>query len=125
LAARYAVVQRYGRVGALLVLGYEERWRHRHSTGARSRRPRGDEAVARCLEGLLDGFAELDAVDMDELLAELDAAAGTPQGPDAEARRWLHATYAIAARDGTDAAHRAYMEALDRVLRLARSRLAS
>jgi len=46
-------------------------------------------------------------------------------GDGIDAHRWLHATYAIAARDGTPAAHQAYMRALDRVMRLVRPLLAS
>ena len=42
-----------------------------------------------------------------------------------DAHRWLHATYAVAARDGTPGAHRAYMRALDRVMRLVRPLVAS
>lgn len=123
-AARNAVVQRYGRVGALLVLGFEERWRDRH-TPRPSRITGADAEVRRRLEALLDGFHDLDATGLDDLLFELDRAAGAPgEDASAETRRWLHVTYAVAARDGTDAAHRAYMEALDRVLRQARSRIA-
>lgn len=128
VAARTAVVQRYGRVGALVVLGYEERWRSRHVPSADRRQDAvaTQTSVAERLEALLDGFAELDASELHELLADLDRAAGAPADDDvAEARRWLHVTYAVAARDGTDAAHRAYMQALDRVLRQARARIAS
>lgn len=133
-AARHAVVQRYGRVGALLVLAYEQRWTLRHSVSAgrsratgRAGRGRTDgRDVIRCLDALLEHFADVDAVELDELLDDLDRAGGAgPGGEEAEARRWLHATYAVAARDRTDAAHRAYMEALDRVLRLASPRIAS
>ena len=42
-----------------------------------------------------------------------------------KARRWLHATYAVAGRDGRDDAHRAYMVALDGVMQLARCLVAS
>jgi hypothetical protein len=37
----------------------------------------------------------------------------------------LHATYAQAARDGTEAAHRAYMAALETVMRQAGRAIAS
>ena len=45
--------------------------------------------------------------------------------PCAEAHRWLHATYAVAARDETVVAHQAYMRALDAVLRHVRTPVAS
>jgi hypothetical protein len=146
VAARHAVVQRYGYVGALLVLGFEDRWRrlNRSATAGpiSARRHPGVAELWPCLDRLIDDFARLDASELDTLLAEIDRAAGAHAGevvgpPDTdwagaawtaaepEARRWLHATYAVAARDGTGAAHRAYMDALDRLLRLARSRLAS
>ena len=57
------------------------------------------------------------------LLCEIDedeGYAGDAEGIDAH--RWLHATYAVAARDGTPGAHRAYMCALDRVMRLVTGR---
>lgn len=139
-AARMAVVQRYGRVGALLVMGYEGRFRSRHgSTG---------DGNPRELELLVDGFAVMDVHEVHEVLSLLDgldegdrrsgrqasaSGAGTQaagwleaeQSDSVAARRWLEATYAIAARDGTEADHRAYMRALDRVMRLAARRLAS
>jgi hypothetical protein len=116
-AARHAVVQRYGRVGALLVVGYEGRWRARHGLGGPVNPPD--------MEHLLDRFASLDAEELQVLLARLDRAEGVDEDEEASrARRWLHATYAVAARDGSDAAHRDYMEALDRVMRLAGRRLA-
>ncbi len=116
-AARHAVVQRYGRVGALLVVGYEGRWRAAHGEGGRANPPE--------LEQLLDQFFDIDASELQTLLARLEQSDGVdPDDEGAEARRRLHATFAVAARDGTDAAHRAYMEALDRVMRLAAPRLA-
>jgi len=121
-AARHAVVQRYGRVGALLVVGYEGRWRARSVHGGRPNPPE--------LEELLDRFAQLEADELARLLAGIDraeAARFEAAGPGEEpcARRWMHATYAVAARDGTYAAHRAYMTAFDGVVRLAARRLAS
>ena len=114
--ARHAVVQRYGRVGALLVVGFEERHRARA----------GGEAVAVPeLEELLDGFPSADAAGLDGILAALDGEHPDDVDEENTARRWLHATYAVAERDGTDEAHRAYMDALDRLLRLAGRRLAS
>ncbi|MDE3086760.1 MAG: hypothetical protein KGJ77_08335 [Acidobacteriota bacterium] len=115
-AARHAVVQRYGRVGALLVLGFEDRWR----AGA------GEEAAAPAgLEELVDRFPHAGAEELEGLLAALDGARGGVPDDTEAARRWLHATYAVAERDGTDTAHRAYMDALDRLLRLAGRPLAS
>ncbi len=127
--ARAAVVQRFGRVGALLVLGYEERGRARHlapvnghiSAGV-SERPDADAH----LETLVQLFDQLGARDLYWLLCEIDedeGFAGDLEGIDAH--RWLHATYAVAARDGTPDAHRAYMCALDRVMRLVRPLVAS
>ena len=61
-----------------------------------------------------------------ELLCEIDDDEGFVGDEDGvDAHRWLHATYAVAARDGTPAAHRAYMRALDRVMRLVRPLVAS
>lgn len=114
-AARHAVVQRYGRVGALLVVGYEGRWHGRDD------RPNPPE-----LETLLDHFAELSADELDGLLAGIERAEGVdPDDEAVAARRLLHATYARAARDGTDGAHRAYMAALETVMRQAGRALAS
>ncbi|MHB8681959.1 MAG: hypothetical protein ACYDA2_07690 [Acidimicrobiales bacterium] len=118
-AARHAVVQRYGRVGALLVVGFEERWRRRNRAGAH-------EVPCPPLEHLLDRFPSLGAEEIDVLLREVDRSEGEPtDGETLAARRWLHATYAVAARDGSDTTHRAYMCALDRVMRQARPILAS
>lgn len=116
-AARHAVVQRYGRVGALLVVGYEGR----AADAGHANPPE--------LDRLLDDFTEMDAEEIEDLLAALPGAELPVDhlGGDeaAAARRWLAATYAVAARDRTDAAHRAYMTALERVMRLAARRLAS
>jgi len=119
-SARHAVVQRYGRVGALLVLGYEGRWRASAGSDA-SPNPAA-------LELLLDHFGELEVDELEGLLARLEGDETRPRrGGDevTSVRRKLHATYAVAARDGTDAAHHAYMEALERFMGLARRRLAS
>jgi len=60
------------------------------------------------------------------LLCEIDEDEGFAGDTDGvDAHRWLHATYALAARDGTPVAHRAYMSALDRVMRLVRPLVAS
>jgi len=118
-SARHAVVQRYGRVGALLVLGYEGRWRAVDGGDA--------SANPAALEQLLDHFGELEVDELEGLLARLEGDTDPRRGGDevTSVRRTLHATYAVAARDGTDAAHHAYMEALERFMGLARRRLAS
>jgi hypothetical protein len=121
------VVQRFGRVGALLVLGYEERGRAQ-SVGPfnGSREPVGRDTPDPHIECLVQDFAHLDAIELYELLCEIDEDDGFARGADdLDAHRWLHATYAVAARDGTRAAHRAYMYALDRVMRLVRPLVAS
>jgi hypothetical protein len=125
-AARAAVVQRFGRVGALLVLGYEARGRARHLVAVT-----GDRALERTrrtdshIETLVRDFATIDARDLYALLCEIDQDEGFSGDEGFDAHRWLHATYAVAARDGTMAAHRAYMAALDRVMRLVRPFVAS
>lgn len=124
--ARNAVVQRYGRAGALLVIGYEERWLAAGGPGPAPTDEAGrDPAFLALLDQLIDGFGDLDTAQLAELLAAVEAAEGSPSdGEVPRARRWLHATYAVAARDGTDTAHRAYMVALDAVMRLATPRIA-
>jgi len=115
--ARAAVIQRYGLVGALVVVGYEERWRR--SASGDDLGTRGPmEMGAACLETLLQEFPRLDARRLDRVLREIDHADPDSGSEVASAHRWLHATYAVAARDGTARAHRAYLRALDRVLRL-------
>jgi len=131
-AARAAVVQRFGRVGALLVLGYEDRWARRcrlsgtgTGTGTGSA-PAGRRGEGQPVECIVRDFARLDARRLYHLLTDLDEEEGLAVGEtSADAHRWLHATYAVAARDGTPAAHHAYMRALDDVMRLARPQLAS
>ena len=128
-AARAAVVQRFGRVGALLVLGYEERGQARHLVPVNGHGPGewSDLADADAhLETLVQLFDQLDARDLYWLLCEIDEDEGFAGDLDGiDAHRWLHATYAVAARDGTPGAHRAYMCALDRVMRLVRPLVAS
>jgi len=128
---RTAVVQRFGRVGALLVLGYEERGRALmppltplNGYRAVEQFETGDPRI----ECLVRNFERLDARGLYGLLCEIDqdeGFEGDGDGDGIDAHRWLHATYAIAARDGTPAAHQAYMRALDRVMRLVRPLLAS
>jgi len=118
LVARQAVVQHYGLVGAYLVVAYEERGAGRTEPGSP-------------LERLVRHFASIDVAALYRVLEAIDGAA-PPLGragarPDAvaDAHRWLHATYALAARDGTAASHRAYMRALDDVMRQVRPLVAS
>jgi hypothetical protein len=126
-AAQAAVVQRFGRVGALLVLGYEERGRaHRLVPVDAVGTPEPADGTDPRFETLVRDFADLDAKALYAILCEIDEdepAPGDRNGVDAH--RWLHATYAVAARDGTPGAHRAYMCALDRVMRLVRPLIAS
>jgi hypothetical protein len=127
-AARAAVIQRFGRVGALLVIGYEDRWRAEQlrdlDGGVADCR---SDSGYRCTETLVRDFARVDAPRLYELLCEIDREGTGTARPDeaGDTHRWLHATYAIAARDGTPSAHRSYMYALDRVMRLVRPLVAS
>jgi hypothetical protein len=126
-AARAAVVQRFGRVGALLVLGYEARGRALYLMPVYGHGPveRSERADAH-IEFLVEHFDSIDARTLYGLLCEIDEDEGFSGDVDGvDAHRWLHATYAVAARDGTPAAHRAYMCALDRVMRLVRPLVAS
>jgi hypothetical protein len=126
--ARAAVIQRFGHVGAFLVVGYEDRWRRHAAPGPVVDGPPGPvvdaapgpvDGAAHCIESLVRDFALLDARQMDRLLRDIDRAEDRPgDGDGHSAHRWLHATYAVAARDGNARSHRAYLRALDRVLRL-------
>jgi hypothetical protein len=128
-AARAAVVQRFGRVGALLVLGYEERGRALHlvpGNGHGAVTGQRPEMVDVHIETLVQEFDCIDARSLYGLLCEIDGDEGFAGDEDGvDAHRWLHATYAVAARDGTEGAHRAYMRALDRVMRRVRPLVAS
>ncbi|HTZ09885.1 MAG TPA: hypothetical protein VMB72_12475 [Acidimicrobiales bacterium] len=116
--ARQAVVQHYGLVGAYLVVGFEER-------GAGKAEPGSP------LERLVRHFATIELSALYRLLGAIEAAGvrpgrgARPFDPVADSHRWLHATYALAARDGTAAAHRTYMRALDDVMRQVRPVVAS
>ena len=128
-AARATVIQRYGRVGALLILGYEDRWHWEQADGpgaapAALTHPADD--GRRLVALLLREFDRIDARRLYDLLCAIDCGdeVVTHDTP-ADAHRWLDATYAVAARDGTPAAHRAYMTALERVMRLVRPLVAS
>ena len=127
-AARAAVVQRFGRVGALLVLGYEAA--RKSAAAGDGVRPRSDRATRRGRlppRGPRAGLRRRSTpASLYGLLCEIDEDEGFAGDADGDRRpRWLHATYAVAARDGTTAAHRAYMCALDRVMRLVRPLVAS
>ena len=118
-SARFAVTQRYGRVGALMVVAYECRWRAQSADAVTP-------PSAPLLDRLLDDFWVLETEEVYELLEAIDRVEGDDRSDDLYiAHRWLHAAYATAGRDGTGKAHRAYMEALDRVMRSTRSVLAS
>ena len=117
-SARFAVVQRYGRVGAFLVVAYECRWRAQCGGSPPLSAP--------LLDRLLDEFWVLGTEEIYGLVETIDLIEGDERSDDhLSAHRWLHAAYATAGRDGTDKAHRTYMEALDRVMRSTRSVLAS
>lgn len=137
-----AVVQHFGRVGALIVLGYEERWHRAAGEGAGTATGDGAERGAlpapvpgagghegdlegRHLDQLVAEFPRLDARGLYELLGRIDRAGDGPDDGGARAHRWLHATYAVAGRDGTLRAHHGYMRALDDVMRLVRPLVAS
>lgn len=124
LAARHAVVQRFGGVGALLVIACEESWQRVHGPRVAAEATWAEwlDEIHVHLAQLLHRFADISAQDMDCLVEAIEREdTGSPCNEAACARRWLHVTYAIAARDGTDEAHRAYVEALDRVLALKRA----
>ena len=129
-AARATVIQRFGRVGALLVLGYEDRWHRQQADGPGAASATALAAPAddsrRLVASLLREFDRIDARRLYDLLCAIDCGheAVTHDTP-ADAHRWLDATYAVAARDGTSGAHRAYMNALERVMRLVRPLVAS
>lgn len=126
-AARDAVVQRFGLVGALLVVAYEDRWR-RHLdvlAGEAETNSAGDE-VSRQLERLLKHFGHIDSRRLEAVLGAIDRAEGaTPADRVAAARHRLHAAYAVAARDGSDLSHQEYMESLNEVLKMTRPAVAS
>jgi hypothetical protein len=131
-AARDAVVQRFGLVGALLVVGHEDRWRRRLAAATGDDETVApDDEVSGHLEQLVQQFARLDARRLELLLRAIDRAEGDraerASAPDRAtvARHRLHATYAVAARDGSDRSHHAYMASLNEVLRMTRPSLAS
>jgi hypothetical protein len=126
-AARDAVMQRFGLVGALLVVGHEDRWRRRLAAATGDEETvAADDEVSGHLERLVNQFAHLDARRLELLLRAIDRAESA-SAPDRAtvARHRLHATYAVAARDGSDRSHHAYMASLNEVLRMTRPSLAS
>jgi hypothetical protein len=125
-AARDAVVQRFGLVGALLVIGHEDRWR-RHVAALSDdteTAPAGAE-VSGHVERLVKNFGHFDAPRLEAILSDIDWAEGASPTDRAAARRRLHAAYAIAARDGSDVSHHQYMESLNEVLQMTRPAVAS
>jgi hypothetical protein len=125
--ARDAVIQRFGLVGALLVVAHEDRWRRHLAvlSGDADTTSAGGE-VAGHLERLVKTFAHLDARRLEALLGDIDRAeSAAPTGQVTAARHRLHAAYAVAARDGSDVSHHEYMESLNEVLKNARPAVAS
>jgi len=125
--ARDAVVQRFGLVGAFLVVGHEDRWQRRLAvvSGDAAVSMPGD-VVSVYLERLIKHFAHLDVHKMATLLNDIDCAEnGVPDDAVAVARHRLHAAYAVAARDGSDVSHHEYMESLNEVLSMTRPAVAS
>jgi len=125
--ARDGVVQRFGFVGALLVVGHEDRWRrHIAVLSGEGEMAAADDEVSASIERLIKHFAHLDAGKLENLLGDIDRAElETPDDEMAVARRRLHATYAVAARDGSDMSHHEYMDSLNEVLRMTRPAVAS
>jgi hypothetical protein len=126
-AARDAVVQHFGLVGAFLVVAYEDRWqRHLDVLSGDAETVEADDEVSRQLERLVRHFSRIDARRLEAVLGAIDRAeSGTPTDAAAAARHRLHAAYAIAARDGCDESHHEYIEALNEVLEMARPAVAS
>jgi hypothetical protein len=126
-AARDAVVQHFGLVGALLVVAHEDRWQRHLAvlSGDVDTTSAGDE-VSGHLERLVKHFPHLDVPRLEVLLSDIDRAE-TGRGADraAAARHRLHAAYAVAARDGSDVSHHQYMESLNEVLKMTRPAVAS
>ena len=125
--ARDAVVQRFGLVGAFLVVAHEDRWQRHLAvlSGDAATTSAGDE-VAGHLERLVKQFAHLDALGFEVLLSDIDCAeSGMPTDQISAARHRLHAAYAVAARDGSEVSHHEYMDSLNEVLKMTRPAVAS
>ena len=82
--------------------------------------------MTRDLERLVQNFPHIDAPGLEALLHDIDRAEGAPADDHVTAARHrLHAAYAVAARDGSDATHHRYMESLNEVLEVTRPAVAS
>jgi hypothetical protein len=125
--ARDAVIQRFGLVGALLVVAHEDRWqRHLAVLSADAGTVSSGDEVSRNLERLVKNFPHIDAPGLEALLSDIDRAEGAPANDQVTAARHrLHAAYALAARDGSDDTHHRYMESLHEVLKMTRPAVAS
>jgi hypothetical protein len=125
--ARDAVIQRFGLVGALLVVAHEDRWqRHLAVLSVDAGAVCGGDEVARNLERLVKNFPHIDAPGLEALLSDIDRAEGASADDlVTAARHRLHAAYAVAARDGSDVTHHRYMESLNEVLKMTRPAVAS
>jgi len=126
-AVRDGVVQRFGLIGALLVVGHEDRWRQHLAvlSGAGDASRSGAETSPH-VERLVRQFPHLDVDGLQALLAEIDREEAADAGDSlSDARHRLHAAYAVAARDGNDVSHHEYMASLNQVLRMTRPSVAS
>ncbi|HXQ62883.1 MAG TPA: hypothetical protein VN796_11155 [Acidimicrobiales bacterium] len=124
--ARDAVIQRFGLVGALLVVAHEDRWqRHLAVLSGNSEATSVADPVAGHLERLVKNFAHIDARRLETLLGDIDRAENATPTSQAAARHRLHAAYAVAARDGSDFSHHEYMKSLNEVLKNTRPPVAS
>jgi hypothetical protein len=126
-AARDAVVQHFGLVGALLVVAHEDRWRrHLAVLSGDAESLSAADAVSGHLERLVKNFPHLDVGKLEALMSDIDRAeSGTGADRVTAARRRLHAAYAVAARDGSDVSHQVYMDSLNEVLKMTRPAVAS
>jgi hypothetical protein len=125
--ARDAVVQRFGLIGALLVVAHEDRWqRHLAVLSGDAETTSASDEVAGHLERLVRHFPHLDVLGLETLLSDIDRAeSGIPTDQVAAARHRLHAAYAVAARDGNEGSHHEYMDSLNEVLKMTRPAVAS
>ncbi|MGH9017433.1 MAG: hypothetical protein ACRDY1_06770 [Acidimicrobiales bacterium] len=121
-AARDAVVQRFGLVGAYLVVAHEDRWqRHLAVLAGEAATTSAVDPMTRHLERLVKQFAHIAVDPLQALLGDIERTGGGVEAdPVAASRHRLHAAYAVAARDGSDDSHRRYMEALNEVLKVTR-----
>ena len=76
-----------------------------------------EDTVSGQLSRLLERFGMLEPAQLYTLLEGIEhESCHEPEEEATCARRWLNVAYAVAARDGTPEAHRAYVAALDRFL---------